>query len=113
LSGQRHDADWPFSNDTIGTPRTADKRLAMRQHASSGKSNQDNPGAAGMILVEIALTWLVLSVLSVVVTVALGRAAARGDSQPHARTQVQLDSGDGIAHAAPVELHRAARLLAG
>ena len=46
-----------------------------------GKSDQDNPGATQMILVEIALAWLVLSSLSVVLTVALGRAAARGDSR--------------------------------
>jgi hypothetical protein len=98
-------------DDKIGTPRTADKDVPMRHHLRSGKSNQDNPGAARMILVEIALTWLVLSVLSVVVTAALGRAAARGDSQP-ARRQAQLDSGDGIAHAAPVGLRRAAHLAA-
>jgi hypothetical protein len=82
----------------------------LRHHFSSGKSNQDSPGAARMILVEIALTWLVLSVLSVVVTAALGRAAARGDSLSPARQQAQLDSGDGFAHAASIELRRAARL---
>jgi hypothetical protein len=75
----------------------------------SGKSNQDNPGAAGMILVEIALTWLVLSVLSVVVTAALGRAAAHGEHS-HVRRQAQLDTGDGFAHAASIELRRAAPL---
>jgi hypothetical protein len=63
-----------------------------------------------MILVEIALTWLVLSVLSVVVTAALGRAAARGDSLMPARRQAQLDSGDGFAHAASIGLRRAAHL---
>jgi hypothetical protein len=94
----------------IGTARTADNAMSIRHHVDSGKSNQDNPGAARMILVEIALTWLVLSVLSVVVTAALGRAAARGDSSP-ARRQAQLDSGDGFAHAASIELRRAAHLL--
>ena len=63
-----------------------------------------------MILVEIALTWLVLSVLSVVVTAALGRAAARDDSHRDVRRQAQLDSGDGFAHAAPIELRPAAHL---
>jgi hypothetical protein len=98
----------PPSDDTIGTARTADKPPAVRHDVTSGKSNQDNPGAARMILVEIALTWLVLSVLSVVVTAALGRAAARGDL--FARRQAQLDSGDGFAHAAPIELRRAAHV---
>lgn len=65
-----------------------------------------------MILVEIALTWLVLSVLSVVVTAALGRAAAREDSRRLVRQQAQLDSGDGFAHAAPIELRLAAHLAA-
>jgi hypothetical protein len=66
-----------------------------------------------MILVEIALTWLVLSVLSVVVTAALGRAAAHGDLHPHVRRQAQLDTGDGFAHAASIELRRAAPVLGG
>ena len=110
MSCRRHHNRRPFLDDTIGPARTADKRLAMRHHVASGKSNQDNPGAACMILVEIALTWLVLSVLSVVVTAALGRAAARGDSHRHAPLQAQLDSGDGFAHAAPIELRPAARL---
>jgi hypothetical protein len=97
-------------DDTIGTVRTADKRVLLRHHVSSGKSNQDSPGAARMILVEIALTWLVLSVLSVVVTAALGKAAARGDSSPRVRRQAQLDSEDGFAHAVPIELRPAAHL---
>jgi len=63
-----------------------------------------------MILVEIALTWLVLSVLSVVVKAALGRAAARGDSPRHAQLQAQLDSVNGFAHAVPVGLRPAAQL---
>jgi hypothetical protein len=84
--------------------------VPVRHHVASGKSNQDNPGAARMILVEIALTWLVLSVLSVVVTAALGRAAARGDSHRHVRRQAQLDTGDGFAHAAPVGLRPAAHV---
>ena len=52
----------------------------MLHDGRSGKSNQDNPGATEMILVEIALAWLVLSSRSVVLTVALGR-AARGESR--------------------------------
>jgi len=55
------------------------------------------------ILVEVALAWLFLSVISVAITAALGRAAARGDSQAPVRIQARLDGFDGIAHAVPIE----------
>jgi hypothetical protein len=85
----------------------------MRHHAVSGKSNQDNPELPVMILVEVALAWLILSVFSVVVTAALGRAAARGDSQAPVRIPARLDGLDGIAHAVSIESRPAVRLAGG
>jgi hypothetical protein len=63
-----------------------------------------------MILVEVALAWLVLSLISVIVTAALGRAATRSDSQALPQRKARLDAVDGFAHTGPIESRLAAHV---
>jgi hypothetical protein len=81
----------------------------LRQDEDSGKSNQDNPGAAWMMIVELTLIWLILTVFSVVVTAALGKAAARGDSQSPAQLWARLEGPEDRFAAIALEPRRAAR----
>jgi hypothetical protein len=97
-------------DDKIGTAKTADMQAKMRHHCSQWQEQPGQPGAADMILVEVALAWLVLSVVSAVVTAALGRAAARGSSQDSPPPKARLDEVKGSAHASPIESRLAAQL---